>query len=52
MRERKFVLLPLVELDPSLADPVSGRLFTDYLAELPPQGIYPYSPCIYDAAYP
>lgn len=52
MRERKFVLLPLVELDPSLADPVSGRLFTDYLAGLPPQGIYPYSPCIYDAAYP
>ena len=52
MKERKFVLLPLVELDPSLVDPVSGRLFKDFLAELPPQGIYPYDPCIYDAAYP
>lgn len=52
MKERKFVLLPLVELDPSLVDPVSGRLFMDFLAELPPQGIYPYDPCIYDAAYP
>lgn len=52
MRERKFVLLPLIELDPNLVDPVSGKLFMDFLAELPPQGIYPYGPCIYDASYP
>jgi len=52
MKERRFVLLPLSELDPSLTDPVSGRLFTDFLAELPPQGIYPYGSRIYDASYP
>lgn len=52
LRERKFVLLPLIELDPGLADPVSGRLFRDFLAELPPQGIYPVSPTLYDAVYP
>ncbi|HWR10929.1 MAG TPA: 2-amino-4-hydroxy-6-hydroxymethyldihydropteridine diphosphokinase [Rectinemataceae bacterium] len=52
MRERKFVLLPLLELDPGLLDPVSGRAFRDFLAELPPQGIYPAVDRIYDAAYP
>lgn len=52
MRERKFVLLPLLELSPGLQDPVSGRPFEDFLAELPPQGIYPAEPCIYDAPYP
>jgi 2-amino-4-hydroxy-6-hydroxymethyldihydropteridine diphosphokinase len=44
MRERKFVLLPLVELDPGLKDPVSGRLFLEFLAALPPQGIFPAGP--------
>ncbi|MCE1196974.1 2-amino-4-hydroxy-6-hydroxymethyldihydropteridine diphosphokinase [bacterium] len=52
MRERKFVLLPLLELSPDIADPVSGRLFRDFLAELPPQGIYPAGPSRYDAVYP
>lgn len=52
MRERKFVLLPLVELDSKLKDPVSGRLFKDFLAELPPQGIYPLGQGIYDAPCP
>jgi len=52
MRERKFVLLPLLELEPGLVDPVSNRSFRDFLAELPPQGIYPTGPCIYDAVYP
>lgn len=52
IRERMFVLLPLMELDPGLIDPVSGRLFKDYLDELPPQGIYPYGPCIYDSLHP
>lgn len=52
IRERKFVLLPLLELSPYLVDPVSNRAFKDFLAELPPQGIYPAGPCIYDAAYP
>jgi 2-amino-4-hydroxy-6-hydroxymethyldihydropteridine diphosphokinase len=52
MRERKFVLLPLAELDPEITDPVSGRPFRDFLAELPPQGIYPVRACRYDAMYP
>lgn len=52
IRERKFVLLPLLELDPQLVDPVTGRAFRDFLAELPPQGIYPESHRIYDAPYP
>lgn len=52
MRERKFVLLPLVELDPDIADPVSGRRFREFLAELPPQGIYPAGTRRYDAVYP
>jgi 2-amino-4-hydroxy-6-hydroxymethyldihydropteridine diphosphokinase len=52
MRERKFVLIPLLQLDPGIRDPVSGRNFMEYLAELPPQGIYPAGSCIYDAVYP
>ncbi len=39
MRERKFVLVPLAELDPSLRDPVSGRPFIDFLSRLSPQRI-------------
>ena len=38
--ERKFVLLPLLELLPSAIDPVSGRPFWDIFEELPRQGIY------------
>ncbi|MDX9826579.1 MAG: 2-amino-4-hydroxy-6-hydroxymethyldihydropteridine diphosphokinase [Spirochaetia bacterium] len=52
MRERKFVLLPLVELDAGLIDPVSGLPFLEYLAALPPQGIYPLGQGIYDAPCP
>ncbi|MHB0896228.1 MAG: 2-amino-4-hydroxy-6-hydroxymethyldihydropteridine diphosphokinase [Spirochaetales bacterium] len=52
MRERKFVLLPLFQLAPDLIDPVSGRAFQEFLAELPPQGIYPERSSLYDAAYP
>ena len=52
MRERKFVLLPLLELDADLIDPVTQRPFRDFLAELPAQGIYPVGLGIYDAVYP
>lgn len=52
MRERKFVLLPLAGIDPHIADPVSGRPFSDFLAELPPQGIYPARSSRYDSVYP
>jgi 2-amino-4-hydroxy-6-hydroxymethyldihydropteridine diphosphokinase len=33
MTERAFVLLPLVELQPNLTDPVSGERFADILAQ-------------------
>jgi 2-amino-4-hydroxy-6-hydroxymethyldihydropteridine diphosphokinase len=51
MRERKFVLLPLLELDPGLRDPVSGQDFASVLAALPPQGIYLREPRDYDLLY-
>ena len=40
IRERKFVLIPLLELDPALTDPVSGTPYREYLEALRPQGIY------------
>ena len=52
MRERKFVLLPMLEIDPGLVDPVSGKPFVEYLRSLPPQGIYPWNAPCYDAPYP
>ena len=52
MRERKFVLLPLLQLDPELVDPVSKRRFSAFLAELPPQGIYPRVSAKYHGPYP
>ncbi|HEY9055380.1 MAG TPA: 2-amino-4-hydroxy-6-hydroxymethyldihydropteridine diphosphokinase [Rectinemataceae bacterium] len=52
MRERKFVLLPLLDLDPDLVDPVSGSPFSSFLFELPPQGIYPLGREGYYAPYP
>lgn len=41
--ERKFALVPLLELDPLLKAPESGKLYADYLASLEPQGIYSYA---------
>jgi 2-amino-4-hydroxy-6-hydroxymethyldihydropteridine diphosphokinase len=52
MRDRKFVLLPMMDIDRSIVDPVSGRLFMEYLRSLPPQGIYPWKGLCYDAPYP
>jgi len=51
MRERKFVLLPLLELDPGLLDPVSGSSLSSILASLPPQGIYLLHSGDYDLLY-
>lgn len=48
MEERKFVLLPLVELDRGLRNPRTGRPFLDSLAALGPQGIYLLSTGDYD----
>jgi len=39
MHERRFVLAPLLELAPAVADPRSGRPYRSWLAELPPQGV-------------
>jgi 2-amino-4-hydroxy-6-hydroxymethyldihydropteridine diphosphokinase len=52
MRERKFVLLPLLQLDPALADPVSKKPFASLLADLSPQGIYPWVSTKYHGPYP
>jgi 2-amino-4-hydroxy-6-hydroxymethyldihydropteridine diphosphokinase len=35
LRERAFALVPLVELAPSLRDPITGILYKDYLESLP-----------------
>ena len=51
MRERRFVLLPLLELAPELRDPVSSASFASILAALPPQGIYLSEPGDYDLLY-
>lgn len=51
LRERKFALLPLLELDGSLLDPASGRPFASILASLPPQGIYLLETADYDRLY-
>ncbi len=51
LRERKFALLPLTELDPELVDPVSGRPYLAILASLPPQGIYLLDCPDYDLLY-
>ena len=40
MLERKFVLIPLVELAPELRHPGTGVLFQAYLDRLESQGIY------------
>jgi 2-amino-4-hydroxy-6-hydroxymethyldihydropteridine diphosphokinase len=43
MKERKFVLVPLLELDPSLREPGSAEAYFDILDRLEPQGIYYYA---------
>ena len=40
LRERRFALQPLLELDPKLRDPASGESYAKVLAALPAQGIY------------
>jgi 2-amino-4-hydroxy-6-hydroxymethyldihydropteridine diphosphokinase len=43
MHERKFVILPLIELDPFLRDPVGGELYWKYLLKISGQGVYFHS---------
>jgi 7,8-dihydro-6-hydroxymethylpterin-pyrophosphokinase len=40
LKERRFALEPLLELEPALRDPESGILYANILASLPEQGIY------------
>lgn len=39
MAERRFVLQPLVEIEPELRDPLTGRRFQDLLGELQGQAV-------------
>ena len=40
MKERKFVLLPLLELLPDVVDPITRRGYWEFFTMLPKQGIY------------
>jgi len=40
LRERQFVLIPLLELEPDLRDPESGRPLAESLQSLEDQGVY------------
>ncbi len=40
LKERRFALVPLLELDRLLVDPVSGEPYSKILERLPAQGIY------------
>lgn len=40
LKERRFALAPLLDLDGALLDPQSGEAFARILEALPPQGIY------------
>ncbi len=43
MKERQFVLIPLLELEPNLKDPENGRPFSESLHVLDEQGVYIFS---------
>jgi 7,8-dihydro-6-hydroxymethylpterin-pyrophosphokinase len=52
LAERKFALLPLLELDFDLVHPGLGVSLRKLAASLPPQGIYPLIDYRYDEFYP
>ena len=43
LKERQFVLIPLLEIFPKYAEPISGAFYSDYLQNLPDQGVKFYS---------
>jgi 2-amino-4-hydroxy-6-hydroxymethyldihydropteridine diphosphokinase len=47
LSERRFVLIPLLELAPSLADPQTGLPYKRVLEALPEQGVYRLAPWNY-----
>jgi 2-amino-4-hydroxy-6-hydroxymethyldihydropteridine diphosphokinase len=42
IKERQFVLIPLLELEPELSDPVTGRKYSEFLKDLDDQGVFYY----------
>lgn len=42
LAERRFVLVPLLEIAPALCHPVTGVSLAEALEAAPPQGIYRY----------
>lgn len=40
LKERRFALLPILDLDDGLVDPISSKPYSEILETLPPQGIY------------
>jgi 2-amino-4-hydroxy-6-hydroxymethyldihydropteridine diphosphokinase len=40
LKERRFALMPLLDLDAGLLDPLSGEAYSRIAEALPPQGIY------------
>ena len=52
MRERRFVLEPLLELEPRLRDPASGLPLAEALAGLPGQGVDRVGPWDYTRSEP
>ena len=52
MLERRFVLEPLLELEPELRDPASGRRLAELLARLPGQGVDRVGPWDYTRSEP
>ncbi len=52
LRERRFVLEPLLELEPQLRDPASDRPLAEALARLPDQGVDRVGPWEYTRSEP
>jgi len=42
--ERGFVLVPLIELEPGLRDPLSGASYAELLGKIGAAGVYPEGP--------
>jgi 2-amino-4-hydroxy-6-hydroxymethyldihydropteridine diphosphokinase len=47
MNERRFVLVPLLELAPDLRDPITATPYAEGLEELEDQGVYMFAPWEY-----
>jgi 2-amino-4-hydroxy-6-hydroxymethyldihydropteridine diphosphokinase len=52
LRERRFVLEPLLELEPELRDPAGGQRLSEALARLPDQGVDRVGPWEYTPSEP